>query len=169
MTSTEAPPLLPQGDPRLLADPVAQRLLASTELARLSYVAGDGTPRVFPMQFRWTGEELVLMTFGGASKINALRARPDVAVSIDTPGPPPGVLLLRGRVEVTDIEGLAPEYVQVQHRYYGSAADEALADLDHPDTRMARIAFRPSWVGVLDFQTRFPGGKSSKEFGERGR
>lgn len=159
----------PQGDTRLLAEPVAQQLLASTELARLSYVAGDGTPRVFPMQFLWTGEELLFMTFGGTSKIKALRARPDVAVSIDTPGPPPGVLLLRGKVEVTDIVGLAPEYVQVQHRYYGSAADAGLAALDHPDTRMARIALRPSWVGVLDFQTRFPGGKSPREFAERGR
>lgn len=167
MTSTETH--LPQGDPRLLADPAAQQLLASTELARLAYVAGDGTPRVFPMGFHWTGEELAFLTFAGSSKIAALRAQPDVAVTIDTAGPPPTALLLRGRVEVVDIVGLAPEYVQMQHRYYGPAADEALAALDHPGTRMARIAFRPSWVGLLDFQSRFPGGATAEQFDERGR
>ena len=28
---------------------------------------------------------------------------------------------------------------------------------DDPSTRMARIAVRPAWVGVLDFETRLPG------------
>jgi hypothetical protein len=37
--------VLPQGDVGLLDSAVAQRLLVSTELARLAYVAGDGTPR----------------------------------------------------------------------------------------------------------------------------
>jgi nitroimidazol reductase NimA-like FMN-containing flavoprotein (pyridoxamine 5'-phosphate oxidase superfamily) len=71
MTST-----LPQGDLVLLDSPVAEDLLASTELARLAYVAGDGSPRVFPIMFYWTGSELVMGTFAGASKIAALRARP---------------------------------------------------------------------------------------------
>lgn len=38
---------LPQGDVRLLDTDSAQGLLASTELARVAYVAADGTPRVF--------------------------------------------------------------------------------------------------------------------------
>ncbi|MEU5949154.1 hypothetical protein ABZ793_26830 [Micromonospora sp. NPDC047465] len=42
---------LPQGAVRLLDHPVARRLLASTELARVASVAPDGTPRVLPMLF----------------------------------------------------------------------------------------------------------------------
>jgi hypothetical protein len=33
-----------------------------------------------------------------------------------------------------------------------------LAHIDQPGTRMARIAVRPTWVGLLDFQTRVPAG-----------
>lgn len=39
---------LPQGDVRLLGTDVAQRLLSSAELARMAYVARDGTPRASP-------------------------------------------------------------------------------------------------------------------------
>ena len=52
---------LPQGDLRLLESEAAKRLLASTVPARLAYVAADGTPRVLPTWFHWTGEELVCM------------------------------------------------------------------------------------------------------------
>src|SRR2546423_15166285 len=100
---------LPQGDLRLLDTETARELLASRELARLAYTAADGTPRVFPMLFHWTGEEIVFATFAGARKIAALRARPDVAITIDTAAAPPEVLLLRGRAEVTDVDGIVPE------------------------------------------------------------
>ncbi|MFD2398553.1 pyridoxamine 5'-phosphate oxidase family protein [Prauserella oleivorans] len=73
---------------RLLDTDLAQRLLHSTELARLAYIARDGTPRVMPMLFHWTGTEVVLSTFAGAAKIAAIRARPDVALTIDTSGVP---------------------------------------------------------------------------------
>ncbi|MQA12028.1 MAG: pyridoxamine 5'-phosphate oxidase [Pseudonocardiaceae bacterium] len=161
---------LPQGDTGLLNSDVAQRLLVSTELARLAYVAADGTPRVFPMLFHWTGSEVVLATFAGARKIAALRAKPDVAITIDAPSMPPEVLLIRGRAAVTDVHGLVPEYLEAHRRYGGDEQVAAVrAERDHPDTKMARIAVRPNWVGVLDFQSRFPGGSSAEEFSEAGR
>ena len=49
-----------QGSLKLLDDPTAVRLLGSTALARLAYNAKDGTPRVVPMLFAWTGQEVVL-------------------------------------------------------------------------------------------------------------
>jgi hypothetical protein len=160
---------LKQGDVRLLEAEVAQRLLASTELARLAYVAADGTPRVFPMLFHWTGTEVVMSTFAGASKIAALRAKPDIAITIDTSSTPPEVLLLRGRASVTDVDGVVPEYIDAHRRYGGEEqAAAALAEVDHPGTKMARIALRPEWVGLLDFQTRFPGGRSVEDFEKRG-
>jgi hypothetical protein len=162
--------LTPQGDVRLLDSDVARRLLGSTELARLAYVAADGTPRVLPMLFHWTGEELVMSTFAGARKIAALRSKPDIAITIDTASAPPEVLLMRGRVTVTDVEGIVPEYALAQRRYYGEEqAAASLAEIDHPDTRMARLALRPSWVGVIDFQKRFPGGAGVEQFQRRGR
>ncbi|MFI7697991.1 pyridoxamine 5'-phosphate oxidase family protein [Nonomuraea sp. NPDC049480] len=149
---------LPQGDVRLLDHEVARKLLTSTELARVAYVAKDGTPRVLPMLFHWNGEELVLPTFSGSAKLPALRARPDVAITIDVPGPPPEVLLIRGRAEIIEVDGLLPEYRAAHHRYYGEEQGERnLAQADQPGVRMGRIAVRPTWVGVLDFQTRLPG------------
>jgi hypothetical protein len=160
---------LNQGDVGLLDSEVAKKLLASTELARLAYVAADGTPRVFPMLFHWNGTEVVMSTFAGARKIAALRAKPDVAITIDTSGTPPEVLLIRGRASVTDVDGIVPEYIEAHRRYGGEEqAAAALAEIDHPGTKMARIAVRPDWVGVLDFQTRFPGGGGAEEFQKRG-
>ena len=160
---------VPQGHLDLITSDTARRLLASRELARLAYTAGDGTPRVFPMLFHWTGEEIVFSTFAGARKIAALRARPDVAITIDTASTPPEVLLLRGRAEVADVNGIMPEYALTQMRYQGEEAGRAaVAEVDQPGVRMARIAVRPTWVGVLDFTTRFPGGGSADDFEQRG-
>lgn len=150
-----------QGDPRLLETDLAQRLLASTELARAAYVAKDGTPRVFPVMFQWTGTELVFGTFAGGAKIAALRARPALAITIDTPGPPPEVLLLRGQAEVTDVEGILSEYAQAHHRYYGAEQGARnIAEAEKSGRPMVRIGLKPDWVGTLDFVTRFPGALS---------
>lgn len=160
---------LPQGDVRLLDTEIAQGLLASTELARVAYVAADGTPRVFPVMFHWNGTELVFATFAGAAKIKALRARPDVAITIDTNAMPPHVLLLRGPAEVTDVDGVVPEYLAAHIRYAGEEQGRRnVADVDRPGLRMARIAIKPTWVGVLDFMTRLPGGATPEEFESRG-
>jgi Pyridoxamine 5'-phosphate oxidase len=167
---TENLTMLPQGDLRLLDTEPAQRLLSSTELARVAYVAADGTPRVFPMMFHWTGEELVFATFAGASKISALRARPAIAVTIDTASMPPQVLQLRGRVTVTETDGIVPEYRLIHLRYGGEEhAAAEIANIDHPGLRMARITLRPDWAGVIDFTTRFPGGGTAEQFASRGR
>jgi PPOX class probable F420-dependent enzyme len=149
---------LPQGDLGLLESDVAQRLLHSPLPARMAYTGRDGKPRVVPIWFHWTGEELVMASFAGATKASALRANPDVAVTIDTEPFPPEVLLVRGTAQVTDVDGVVPEYAQAARRYLGEgAADDFLAEVDRPGTRMHRIAVRPAWVGVLDFRTRLPG------------
>ena len=85
-------------------------------------------------------------------RLAALRARPDVAVSIDTEGTPAQALLIRGRAEITEVEGVDPDYADSAAQYLGDAAAPGyLAMLDQPGTRMARIAVRPAWVGLLDF------------------
>jgi hypothetical protein len=156
---------LPQGDLHLLESDLARRLLASTVPARFAFTWTDGTPRVLPTWFHWTGEELVMPTFlaaphvrHAAARVRVLRANPAVAITIDTDTFPPEVLLVRGRATVTEVDGVPEEYALAARRYMGEgAAAEYLAWLDQPGTRMARIAVRPSWVGVIDFQTRLPG------------
>ena len=46
----------------LLQTPVAQTLFQSTIPARLAYTGRDGTPRVLPIWFHWTGKVFVLGT-----------------------------------------------------------------------------------------------------------
>jgi hypothetical protein len=155
---------LEQGDLRLLENDLAERLLASTIPARYAYTALDGTPRIVASWFVWTGEELVLPTFisaphvsHAAYRVRALRANPDVAVSIDTESSPPEVLSIRGKAEIIEIDGIADEYAEAAHRFLGSEqAAGYLAQVDQPETRMARISVRPTWVALMDFQTRMP-------------
>jgi hypothetical protein len=155
---------LAQGDLGLLETDLAKRLLTSTIPARYAYLALDGTPRVLASWFEWTGEELVLPTFISAPhvshtvyRLRALRANPALAVSIDTDTSPPEVLSIRGRAEITEADGILPEYAAAANRYLGAAdATAYLEQIDQPGTRMARIAVRPAWVGLLDFQTRMP-------------
>ena len=78
-------------------------------------------------------------------------------MTIDSETFPPEVLLMRGRATVTETDGIPAEYAQAAARYLGSeAANQYLAQIDQPGTRMACIGLRPSWVGVLDFETRMP-------------
>lgn len=158
------PMLLRQGDVGLLESEVARRLLASRIPARFAYVATDATPRVVSTWFHWTGEVLVMPTFlaaphvrHAAARLGALRANPDVAVTIDTESFPPEVLTIRGRVAITEFDGIPPEYASAARRYLGEeAARQYLSEIDQPETRMARIDLRPAWVGVHDFRSRLP-------------
>jgi hypothetical protein len=158
------PMSLPQGDIGLLESELAKRLLSSTIPARFAYTALNGTPRVLATWFHWTGELLSMPTFVAAphvrhpaGRLQALRANPDAALTIDTDTFPPEVLSIRGRVTVTEVAGIPPEYAAAAHRYLGDEAARAYLDeIDRPGTRMARIDLYPTWVGLLDFRSRLP-------------
>ncbi|RAO16463.1 pyridoxamine 5'-phosphate oxidase family protein [Micromonospora noduli] len=148
---------LPQGDVKLLDTPLAWRLLAASLVARLAYTSRDGTPRLIPVNILWTGDELVVGAFAGTYKIRDLSARPDVAVCIDTADGLPEVLMLRGTVTLTEVEGVLPEYATIQRAGMGDEMVNAyLAAIDQSGLRMVRIGLRPTWVGVVDFKERFP-------------
>jgi hypothetical protein len=92
-----------------------------------------------------------------AYRVRALRGSPDVAISIDTETFPPQVLTVRGVARVEEADGVDPDYAEAARRYLGEeAAAGYLEQIDHPQTRMARISVRPRWVGLLDFETRMP-------------
>jgi hypothetical protein len=156
---------LPQGHLGLLETPLAQELLTSRIPARLGFVWPDGTPRVVPTWFHWNGREIVMATYTGgpnagirhpAARVAALRAKPAVALTIDTDDAPPRCLTIRGLAEITEVDGLAEEYAAAARRYLGDGAEPVLAQMDQPGTRQARIVVRPTWVGLVDFTTRLP-------------
>jgi hypothetical protein len=148
-----------QGSLELLDTPLARTLLAAAIPARIAYTAQDGTPRIVASWFQWTDGELVVPTFiraphvaAPSRRLTALRARPDIAVSIDTDGTPAQVLQLRGKARIAEVDGIDPDYARSAQQYLGDeAAHEYLAMIDQPGTRMARITLRPTWVGLLDF------------------
>ncbi|WP_454198735.1 pyridoxamine 5'-phosphate oxidase family protein [Nocardia sp. Marseille-Q1738] len=147
---------LPQGDLRLLDTDIAQRLLAANIPARLAFTAADGTPRVLPVNFWWNGTELVMTGFAPSKRSRMLRARPDVAITIDTNDAPPEVLLIRGRAEVGEADGLLPEYAAAMRKGGPEQVAEYLHFLSELAPRMERIVVRPNWVGLMDFRTRYP-------------
>ncbi|MHA3838035.1 pyridoxamine 5'-phosphate oxidase family protein [Terrabacter sp. AAH1] len=146
-----------QGSLALLEDEVAQRLLQSPLPARLAYTWTDGTPRVVPIGFHWNGEELVFGTPTDAPKMRALRDGMRVAATIDTGEMPYKVLLIRGTVRTDVVEGVAPEYEAMTMRCLGAEQGAAwLTNLRAMTTDMARVYLTPDWVGIIDFETRFP-------------
>jgi hypothetical protein len=48
--------------------------------------------------------------------LKALRANLNVAVTIDTENFPPNVLLIRGQVSITEVQGIVPEYALAADR-----------------------------------------------------
>lgn len=151
-----------QGDLGLLQHPASLHLLESRIPARLAYVWVDGTPRVIPIWFHWNGRELVMATPPKAPKLKALAKNPKVAVTIDDNSFPHKVLLIRGTAHLEAVDGIVTEYIVAAERYFGSEQGQAwvkkLRGMIH---NMVRITITPEWVGLLDFQTRFPSALSA--------
>jgi nitroimidazol reductase NimA-like FMN-containing flavoprotein (pyridoxamine 5'-phosphate oxidase superfamily) len=132
----------------------AQELLASTSAAHLAYIGKDGTPRVIPVGYFWTGDEFVISTATTSPKVAALAARPDVSLSIDAGGTPDQArtLSIRGRASVEIVDGVVKEYLAAARK---SMDAEAAAEFEQQVRgmypQMARIAIRPHWVRYYDF------------------
>ena len=135
----------------------AEEILRTATLLRLAYDGIDGTPRVIPIGFFWTGEAVVVATHPTAPKFKALRARPRVALTIDTASPTRS-LLLRGDAEIDVVDGVVPEYLEAAAK---SMEGEHLAAFEascrETYDQMARISITPDWARYFDFGAgRFP-------------
>ncbi len=148
-----------QGSVELLKDPVAQELLCAPIPARLAYTWKDGTPRVIPIGFFWTGEEVVMCSPAGAPKNDVIDGSP-VAITIDTNVFPFKVLYLRGKAKVTTMTTIPDEYVKACFQLMGTDVANAwfksLEPIAPNIKYFNRIGVKPEWVGILDFATRFP-------------
>ena len=146
-----------QGDLSLLQHPAAQELLHSKIPARLAYISTDGTPRVIPIWFHWNGREIVMASPPKAPKLKALAKNPRVSLTIDDNTFPHKVLLIRGSARLEPVEGIVPEYEAAAARYFDAELAKGwLGQLRTLVSSMVRITITPDWVGLLDFQTRFP-------------
>jgi len=146
-----------QGDLGLLQQPASRELLHSKIPARLAYVWTDGTPRVIPIWFHWNGHDIIMATPPKAPKLKALGKNPKVSLTIDDNTFPHKVLLIRGTARLDPVEGIVPEYAAAAERYFGPEQGKGWVNhLRSMISSMVRITITPEWVGLLDFQTRFP-------------
>lgn len=141
----------------LNGDPYARRLLTSSIPARLAYIGLDGAPRAIPIAYHFDGARFVLATIDFSPKVRAIQANPAVALTIDTEGQPPLVLLVRGDATVSVVEGVVPAYLEANRRMIPEDAYPAFEQqVTQLYDRMARIDITPTWAKVLDFETRAP-------------
>jgi hypothetical protein len=146
-----------QGSLELLNHPVAQEMLQAPIPMRLSYVWLDGSPRVVPIGFHWDGTDIVIGSPVDAPKLKALEKNPKVALTIDSNTMPYHVLMIRGTANMTMHDGIIPEYKAYSYRYMGQEGGDAwLQQLAPLAPKMVRIAIRPEWVGLIDFEGRLP-------------
>ncbi|HEY4453446.1 MAG TPA: pyridoxamine 5'-phosphate oxidase family protein [Pseudonocardiaceae bacterium] len=141
----------------VLNRPLSQELLAR-DLARLAFVALDGTPRSIPIGIVWNGTEIVMCTARNARKLPALRHNPAVALTIDTESHPPKVLLLRGNAELDVVDGIPDEYLQWNGSYEMTPEQRAEWEVGVQSLYdgMVRIVVKPTWVKLIDFETTLP-------------
>lgn len=141
----------------ILAKPIAQELLGSAIPARFAYNGVDGDPRVVPVGFHWTGTQLIIATVPRSAKVKALQQNPRVAITIDTEGYPPRVLLIRGTATVEVVDGVPAEYIAASHKLVPDSEFAGWeAGVRALYEQMAVITITPHWAKLLDFETTIP-------------
>jgi hypothetical protein len=137
--------------------PLAQQLLEGDIPARFAYSGRDGGPRVIPIAFHWDGENIVVCTTTNALKVRALEADPRVAITIDTNGYPPNVLLVRGTARCEVVDGIPDEYLAGSGKLVPDDAWEGwVAGVRALYDQMVRITIEPTFAKLLDFETTIP-------------
>ena len=141
----------------ILNKPISQEML-NRDLARLAYIAKDGTPRVVPIGFTWNGSEVVMCTPTNAPKLASLRQNPAVALTIDTEVHPPNILLIRGEAVLDEVEGIPDEYLQASGTYRMTPEQrvEWESEVRSLYDSMVRIVVKPTWAKLIDFDETLP-------------
>ena len=143
-----------------LSHPDALDLLATETLLRLAYTGPDGFPRVIPIGFHWTGDNIVVCTAPSSPKTRALAARPHVALTIDTnQGTPGRSLSVRGVAAIEIVDGVPDEYLAASTKAMDNEqARQFEAAVRSTYQQMARITIQPQWARYYDFGAgRVPG------------
>ena len=137
--------------------PISRQLLRDECILRLSYTAQDGAPRVIPIGYLWDGARFLMWTVPHSDKVGALQADGRVAITIDVLGPPPRVLLVRGRAELETVDGVPDGYLEASHRTMPPEAWEGFdTQVRGLYKQMTVITVTPEWAKLLDFETTVP-------------
>lgn len=139
-------------------DPFVQQLLEAPIPARIAYIGLDGTPRVVPVSYLWDGAAFVFASPPDWYKVRAMAANPNVALTVDSNDFPPLILSARGVASIEYDQGLPEQYVEASRRIVGEEKFPAWEKEVRAENRnMALIRIVPTWLKVVDFDTRFPG------------
>ena len=142
---------------RVMELPISRQLLRDEPIMHLSYTAPDGAPRVIPIGYVWDGARFLMWTIPGAPKVDALEADGRVAITIDVQGPPPRVLLVRGRATLETVDGVPDGYLEASRR---AIPREAWEDFETQVRamykQMVAVTITPDWARLLDFETTAP-------------
>jgi len=142
---------------RVMELPIARQLLRDEPLLRLSYTGRDGGPRVIPIGYIWDGTRFLMWTVPSSAKVDALRGDDRVAITVDVLGPPPRVLLARGRAALETVDGVPRGYLDASHRTMPREAwDDFDAQVRALYKQMTVITVTPEWARLLDFETTLP-------------
>lgn len=139
-------------------DPFVQQLLQAPIPARIAYIGLDGNPRVIPVGYLWDGAAFVFASPPTWYKMRALEANPNVALTVDSNEFPPLILSVRGVASIEYDKGLPEEFVEASRRIVGEEKFPAWeAEVRAENRNMALIRITPTWLKVVDFETRYPG------------
>lgn len=96
-------------------------------------------------------------TVPASAMVPALRKNPRVAITIDTEGFPPNVLLIRGAAAVEIVDGVPEAYLAASRKL---VPEKEFAGWEGGVralyTKMAMISITPDWAKLLDFETTIP-------------
>jgi hypothetical protein len=146
------------GTLEVLDEPKSQELLHAPLMAHLAYNATDGTPRVTPVWFAWENDELVICSVVSSAKFKSLNNGSRVAIDINDGNWPYHRLQIRGSVSTTPFPGVVPGYRETAVRYLGAQFGNGFIDrFESFGVPMNRIAIKPDWVGLYNFEDRMPG------------
>jgi PPOX class probable F420-dependent enzyme len=105
-------------------DPEGRRLLSEPNIGNLGFHGLDGYPRVIPVWFKFTGDEIQVASPPNQYKCRALRADPRAVLMVSTPKQPYRFASASGRVDIEGIE--EPERIafvsEIADRYLGPDA-----------------------------------------------
>jgi PPOX class probable F420-dependent enzyme len=86
----------------------------------LATVNAKGIPQVTPVWFDTDGEHILINTNEGRAKDRNMKARPDIAMTIQDPNDPYRYLGMRGKVVSYTTEGADEHINKLSLRYYGT-------------------------------------------------
>jgi hypothetical protein len=139
-------------------DPTVKALLEAPIPARLAYIGRDGAPRAIPISYLWNGKAFVFASPVSWAKVEAMRLNPKVALTVDETTFPPRGFMARGTASIEIVQGIPQEYIDASRRIVG---DEGMpsweVEVRKNMSEMALISITPTWLKVVDFETRYPG------------